>query len=143
MFKRLAVAGLIAAGLVLLFFGWPTIAIVTGGAQDLPRSNDRILDRSVSPDRAFEAFVVLREADSQSADVLKVFIAPRGHRWFEGQMMMMGRRFSNWQGLYWVTENRLCMIASSDGVEERRDRTRIGGRQTEFFVRASMDACER
>lgn len=126
----LAALALIAGGLAMLI-----------GNQDERRSNDRVLHRSRSPDRAFDAFLVIRVADSLSADVLKVFVAPAGRPWSEGERLMIGRRFSTMGDLHWLDRDHLCLVATADGIEEQTGRTTIDGRELHFAVHPSIEAC--
>ena len=120
--------------------GFAVWAIVTN-QQDRPRANDQVLRQSRSPDQALDAFLVIRVADSLSADVLKVFVAPAGRPWAEGEMAMLGRRFSSMGNFYWADNELLCLVASEDGIEEQRDRARIAGRDVRFIVRPTADDC--
>jgi hypothetical protein len=129
-----------AGGAIMLFLGgW----FYQSQRQDLPRANDRVLASKDSPDGRFTAFIVMREADSLSADVIKVFVTPRGGSWNQGKMLLVGRRFSSLGELDWLRADRLCLLASSDGVEEQVNRAWISERDLRFQVQPDGDACER
>ncbi len=129
-----------ATGAIILGLGG---VLYQSQRQDIARSNDRVVAHKDSPDGRITAFVVMREADSLSADVMKVFVAPRGRSWSDGRMVMVGRRFSSFGELDWLRDDRLCLLASADGVEEKVDRVRMEDRELRFQVHPDADACER
>jgi hypothetical protein len=83
----------------------------------------------------------MREADSLSADVIKVFIAPAGRPWFEGKMVMLGRRFEDLGSVHWRNYDALCLVADAGGVEESKESIDFDGSSVSFLVRSSEDAC--
>jgi hypothetical protein len=113
-----------------------------GSRPDWPRSNDKVLRRIRSGDGVLDAFLVMRESDALSADVVKLFVAPAGKNWWEGEMLMLGRRFSLMDQPFWVQNNWLCLIASQDGVEEQRNRIWMADRDLRFMIRPTLAACE-
>ena len=138
--RKLKIGLLAASGAIILGLGG---AFYQSQRQDVARSNDRVVAQKGSPDGRVTAFVVMREADSLSADVMKVFVAPRGRPWSDGRMVMLGRRFSSFGELDWLRDDRLCLLASTDGVEEQVNRVWLEERDLRFQVHPDADACER
>jgi hypothetical protein len=131
-----------AAFLVMLIV-WQTQRQDIAPSNDVARSNDRVLVDRRSPDARLSAFIVKREADALSSDVIRIFVSARGAAWHEGKMLMLGRRFSRLDQLVWLSPNRLCLLASANGVEEQVNRAWIEQTDLRFQVHPDAASCER
>jgi hypothetical protein len=135
--RRLRFPVLIGAVVLLLLLFWQT------QRQDVARSNDHVLEVIPSPGGRFSAFLVSRESYDVSAGVLKVFVSPRDASWDQGKMLMVGRPFSHFDRLLWLSEERLCLVASSNSVMEEANEVLIGSTTIAFQIHPDAASCER